>query len=86
MYDVLWREDLLDQLADLYVAVTAPERERMARGVQGLNRRLKDEPLEVGEGRPDGFRVVFTPLLFITFYVDEEGRVVRVSSIRRYGK
>ena len=51
MYDVLWREDLLDQLADLYVAVTAPERERMARGVQGLNRRLKDDV-----GTPSGER------------------------------
>ena len=86
MYDVIWREGLLDRLADLYVAASVHDRERMARGVQGLNRRLKDEPMDVGESRPDGFRVVFLPLLFVTFHVDDAQMVVRVSGVRRYGK
>ncbi len=86
MYDVLWREELLDELADLYVTATAEERERMARGVQGLNRRLKDGPMEVGESRDGAVRIVLPPLLVIMFEVDEERRVVRVASVHRYGK
>jgi hypothetical protein len=86
MYDVIWRTVMLDHLADLYVAATVPERERMARGIEGLNYRLAREPLEEGEARADGYRVAFPPFLFVTFHVDEVRRVVRVVSVRRYGK
>lgn len=86
MYTVFWRRSLLDHLADLYVAADVPERERMARGVEGLNRRLKSEPHEVGEARGDRFRIAFPPLLAVVFEVDEAEQVVRVVSVNRYGR
>lgn len=51
MFTVLWLGSALDQLADLYVASEPVERERMASGVEALNRRLAVSPLEVGESR-----------------------------------
>lgn len=86
MYDVIWRTVMLDRLADLYVAAGVSDRERMARGVEGLNYRLAREPLDVGESRDGIFRIAFPPLLVVLFEVDEAKRVVRVVSVRRYGK
>jgi hypothetical protein len=86
MYTVYWRDSLLDHLADLYVTADVPERERIARGVQGLNRRLKDEPYEVGESRDDRFRIAFPPLLAVVFEVDESKQLVRIVSVNRYGR
>lgn len=86
MYTVFWRRSLLDHLADLYVAATVPERERMARGVEGLNRQLASEPHEVGEARGDRFRIVFLPLLAVVFEVDDSEQAVRIVSVSRYGR
>ena len=86
MYTVFWRRSLLDHLADLYVAADVSERERMARGVEGLNRRLSREPYEVGESRGGRFRIAFLPLLAVVFEVNESEQLVRVVSVSRYGR
>ena len=86
MYTVIWKSFLLDRLADFYVTTSAPERERMAGGVELLNLRLATDPLDVGESRDVGYRVVFTPLLMVTFHVNEAARRVRVTDVTRFGR
>ncbi len=63
MFESLWLESALDQLAVIYIAVDAQNRTRLAEGVERLNNRLASDPLDVGESRAGGFRVAFTPLL-----------------------
>ncbi len=84
-FSVVWRDSALDKLADLYVATSEDERDRMARGIESLNRRLADDPLNVGESRDGTFRIVFPPLLLVTFFVDEPRALVQVYGIARYG-
>jgi hypothetical protein len=52
MFAVIWRNDVLDTLADLYVAATPAERARMAAAVDALNTRLRSDPLGEGESGP----------------------------------
>ena len=85
-FEVLWRVDTLDALAELYVTADRYERDRMAAGVEALNQRLAVDPLSEGESRTGDVRVAFIPLLIVRFRVDKPARVVRVTGIVRYGR
>src|SRR5438128_661293 len=80
-----WSNRALDLLADIYVAATPAERSRIASGVDALNARLRSEPLNEGESRPGGRRITFPPLRAVVFRVSMD-RVVRVTTVKRYGK
>ena len=86
MFRYHWSVAALDELADVYVNETAAHRERIAAGVEHFNRRLGDDPFDVGESRTKGYRVAFPPLLRVSFRVNKETRRVEVVSIIRYGK
>jgi len=86
MFTLIWSEDALDQLADIYVGLTPQERQRLANSVAALNGRLQTNPEQEGESRSDGYRLVFITLAAVMFHVDLSARVVTVSSITRYGQ
>lgn len=86
MFALTWSNTALDQLADVYVAATPDQRTRMASFIDGVNERLRVDPLAVGESRSGGHRIVFVPLLAILFHVSEADRTVRVTRAKRYGK
>ena len=52
-----WKTAALDTLADFYVAVSNSERDRIAEGIELLNRQLSVSPFEVGESRDHGLRI-----------------------------
>ncbi len=85
-FTIIWKSSALDRLADLYVASPDAARQRMAGGVEHLNRQLAQDPLDVGESRHGGYRVAFPPLLMVTFFVDESSREVRVVHVVRFGR
>lgn len=58
MFQLIWQELALDELAECYVAATVDERERMARAIDALNTRLRANPLGEGESRTGIVRVV----------------------------
>jgi hypothetical protein len=86
MYTVMWLESALDKLAEIYVAAEANERERISSGVERLNQRLAESPLEVGESRGGSLRMAFLHLLAVRFRVDEATLSVRVIAVGRYGR
>jgi hypothetical protein len=86
MYDYQWTEEALDKLADLYIEVDVPDRERMAAGVQAFNARLAADPLAVGESQGGGYRIGFSPLLRVFFKVDMSARKVWVVDVKRFGR
>lgn len=85
MFESLWLESALDQLAVIYIALDTHNRARLAEGVERLNSRLAFDPLDVGESRAGGFRVAFTLLLMVYFFVDDMKRRVRVTDVVAYG-
>ncbi|MBA4063461.1 MAG: hypothetical protein C0501_07065 [Isosphaera sp.] len=86
MFALIWLNKALDALADVYVRATPEERERMAAAVDALNARLRSDPLNEGESRAGGFRVTFPVLLAVVFHVDPVDRIVRVRTVKRYGR
>ena len=85
MFTVIWLDAILDKLADLYVAAGPDERQRMADGVDALNRRLAARPLDEGESRDGSLRITFTGLLAVRFRVNQADRTVRVVGVSRFG-
>lgn len=85
-YRVTWHADILDALAGFYVEADTADRDRMAGGVDALNRRLADDPHAVGESRESEIRIAFLPLLMIRFRVDDCQRTVRVVGVGRFGR
>lgn len=86
MFDYRWLETVLDKLAAVYVSLDVPQQNRMAAGVERFNERLAADPLDLGESRGGGYRVAFTPLLMVTFHVNEAARRVRVTDVTRFGR
>ena len=86
MFPVHWNIAVLDRLAELYVAAPVEERVRMAAGLSSLNRRLAEDPLDVGESRDANGRVAFPALLMVRFRIDVSTRTVRVTGVSRFGR
>jgi hypothetical protein len=86
MFALIWSNYALDRLADIYVAATLDEQARIAAGVDALNARLRSDPLNEGESRSGTYRLTFTPLLSVGFYVSVASRTVQVTRVTRYGK
>jgi hypothetical protein len=86
VFALIWLNQALDELADLYVAADPADRARMASAVAALNARLQFDPLAEGESREGNLRITFVPLLAVTFQVSESDQVVRVIGVQRYGK
>lgn len=85
-YRVTWHADILDALAEFYVQADTADQDRMAGGVEALNRQLADDPHSVGESREGEIRIAFLPLLIIRFRVDDYQRTVRVVGVGRFGR
>ena len=86
MFALLWVEYAMNGLADVYIAASPEERERIAAGVEAVNARLRTDPSDEGESREGGGRITFPPLLAVGFHVSEDERVVQVRGVRRYGR
>ncbi len=85
-YQVAWRADILDVLAEIYVSIKSDQRHRMADGIEALNGRLADDPLSVGESREGAVRIAFPPLLVVRFRVNEQTRIVRIVGVGKFGR
>ena len=85
MYECDWPRSVLDELADIYVSATGPERDRMASGIEAFNGRLARDPFDVGESRSGGNRLAFIPLLMVWFNVNKTTRRIVVTGVARYG-
>ena len=86
MYEVIWADEALDELADAYVRLGVPARERVAAAVQALNRLLADFPGEDSESRPDGSRVRVLMPVIVRFRIDKMAETVRVGHFRVHGR
>jgi hypothetical protein len=59
MFAVVWTEHALDDLADVWVVVEPPTRDRIEAAVNWLNSELRRDPNDVGESRPNNRRIAF---------------------------
>jgi plasmid stabilization system protein ParE len=79
MFALVWTEHALDDLADVWVAVDPPTRDRIEAAIHRLNADLRQNPNEVGESRDGNRRIGFAGPLIVVFRVDMNARTVRVN-------
>jgi hypothetical protein len=80
---VVWTEKTLDALSDLYVVLSLVEQDAMAKSVAGINRKLAENPDELGESRSPWVRVWFTDGLILRFDIDPAEQKVTVYEVTR---
>lgn len=75
-----WHDGALDELADIWVAATPEERDKIEAAVKQMNDLLRRSPGDAGESRAGNQRVVFQGPLVVTFSTG--GPVARVLHVR----
>ena len=78
MFALTWRGLPLDRMAEVYVLLDLDAQDQLAGAVEKLNTQLRTNPLDVGESRDIGYRLVFLPGLQVLFHVDLMARAVEV--------
>ncbi len=76
----------MESLDNMFVTWDEPTQARMVAAVKEFNCRLSASPLDEGESRGGRYRIAFPERLAVRFRVDLAKKVVRVTSVQRYGK
>ena len=84
MFEVIWRDSALDELADAFVLADMLKRHALEQAVLKLNAQLAAEPFDLGESRDGDDRVAFEKPCAINYWVDNLTRMVRVTHFRTY--
>jgi|GEM_PF-740528 len=82
MFHVRWQPSAEQELALLWTL--ADERNRVTVAARRLEKKLKEDPLNAGESRWAGVRIVFESPLAVDFHVSETHRIVSVLHVRWY--
>lgn len=85
MFAVLWSDYALDLLADAVVSLDLATQDQLTAAIEGLNRRLAEDPLDEGESRDGPYRLTFVGSLAVLFQVDAAKGLVRVTDIKWHG-
>lgn len=86
MFAVLWVRSTLDDLARIRADLDASQWEIVGAAIREIERRLRDNPEQEGESRPNGQRISFVAPLGFTFRPGPDERVVVVSNVWWFGK
>lgn len=84
MSTVIWTEEALDNLSDIYVTATPVQRELLVERVNYINQRLQENAMFEGESRSGPNRIAFFPPLCILYSVKPHQPIfiVRVRPMR----
>jgi hypothetical protein len=78
MFEVIWSDTALEELADVWVAVSPAARGEVEAAVTGINNRLADDPTVDSESRPDGSYVTFLWPIGVKIWISPAARTVQV--------
>ena len=78
-FTIVWDPDAEAELANIWV--NSPDRSAVTLAAYDLEQRLRRNPDQVGESRPNDRRVAFEPPLGLMFRVLDADRIVRVLNV-----
>jgi hypothetical protein len=78
MYEVVWTESAVDELAAIWLEAETELRPIITAAQSQVDQLLERSPTEVGESRRGNRRVTFVPPLGVVFSVRESARTVKV--------
>jgi hypothetical protein len=80
MYDLRWLAEAEDELVAIWTAAT--DSGAIARAATQINHVLERDPVNAGESREsDTHRILFQPPLGVTFVVEPDRQIVRVTAV-----
>ena len=82
MFRVRWQRQAADELTDLWTRASSVQRRAITRASHLVEQRLRTDPSNEGESRPDGRRITFALPLAVTFRVEADGQTVSVLEVR----
>ena len=86
MFSVRWARSALNELAEIWVGSSSDIRSEITAAAAKIDRLLDASPLDIGESRSTGIRVLFADGLAVEYHVlldDRRVTVVRVWRVRR---
>ena len=83
-FSVSWSNEAFDSLVK--TAETAPDPDQIISAVRELDRMLVQVPAAVGESRPGGRRIVFSPPIAATYEVLWRLNIVVIVDVWRFDK
>lgn len=79
---IIWEESALDELADVWLR--SGERRQINAAVAEIENRLRFNPANQGESRPNDRRILWAPPLGVTFrVVTDTVYILRVWAVRK---
>jgi hypothetical protein len=84
MYRVEWLQFAVDELTRLWTQADSALRQALTAASHQIDQRLERDPLNEGEGRPGGRRILFAPPLAVTYRIEADGQTVTVLAIRLF--
>jgi hypothetical protein len=78
MFTVRWTRAALDRLAAIWLRVPSAQRRALTAATHAIDGRLSNDPLNEGESRPAGRRVLLVPPLGVAFRANAQARTVIV--------
>ena len=84
MFQVVWVERAVNELAELWVQADSDGRRSITEAADTMDKILETKPFESSESREEGLRVMFVPPLGVFFEVDLSSETVKVAHVWRY--
>ncbi|HEV3449273.1 MAG TPA: hypothetical protein VG099_31850 [Gemmataceae bacterium] len=81
-FSVNWLPDCEQELAHLWI--NAPDRQAVTQAAHILDERLRLDPLNAGESRPSGRRILFASPLGVVYRVIPDDMLVQVEHVWRF--
>jgi hypothetical protein len=81
MFEVQWRPEAQNDLAEVWMAADSPGRQAITAAVRRIDELLQSDPLDTGEGREETYRIHFQAPLVVIFQLFPAERRVLVEKI-----
>jgi hypothetical protein len=81
MWNVIWAEPAMDELARRWNAADSAMRQAITEAAAELDRLLSQDPLQQSESRDPGERIMIVPPLGAVYRVDEGSNTVFVGHV-----
>ena len=89
MFRLAWHLNALNQLTRIWTAADSATRQAITQATNRIDWELENDPVNAGESRPGGRRIMFTQPLGVLFHIDHATgtvTVLRVWLVRKRAK
>lgn len=84
MFAVRWEDTALNELTTIWMQADSSTRAEITAASNQIDQELQSSPHNLGESRPEGWRIHFVYPLGIAFRIENNGQTVSVLHVWRF--